>query len=438
MADLSNREEGPRFVAASEEFCVSGGNVKRVLGFVVAVGLVLGACSTERNDASEGSAQTEASAVPNNTEGGVDDTSATGSSVEQSANEEAAAESDSEADQAAAEAGLLVLSDFPVGWSEWPNEDVDVSSDLAAARAQQAECVGGDGEELLYVAGARAETGEFRSSNQEFVSQAVSITEEAMAVDFMADFGAEGVESCLAEANQQIFEVTYAEADSGVDFAVGEVTVGAPNLAPAGDDLIAYRVTIPFEVEGLAVDLFVDIAAVRVGGAISGLSFQSAFSPFPAEQATELVNLVVERLGGEPAAVDSGGGDQQTDRPTFGDTFDYADGLSVTIGQPTEFQPSDSAAFTPGAAAHLRFEVTIANNTGTDYDPNHFLTSLQSGSTEAEEVYDSAQGLGGSPSTTLLDGREVVFSIGYSVSVPDDLVMEVSPDFDRESVIFTS
>lgn len=40
--------------------------------------------------------------------------------------------------------------------------------------------------------------------------------------------------------------------------------------------------------------------------------------------------------------------------------------------------------------------------------------------------------------TKLLDGREAKFKIGFAVSDPKDLVLEASPDFMSEPVIFTN
>ncbi len=123
--------------------------------------------------------------------------------------------------------------------------------------------------------------------------------------------------------------------------------------------------------------------------------------------------------------------------PKFGQTFQWKDGLSVTIGAPTPFTPSESAA-SEAAPAYLSFEVKIVNGTTANFDPSAFNSSLQSSNVEAAEVFDSANGFEGSPSTTLLAGREAVFKIGYGVSDPADLVLEVHPDFEHDSVIFTT
>lgn len=127
----------------------------------------------------------------------------------------------------------------------------------------------------------------------------------------------------------------------------------------------------------------------------------------------------------------------ESQNPVFSETYDWEDGISITVGVPESFTPGEYSAV-DGAEDHLMFEVKIVNGTDANFDPSMFTSTLQSGNAEAESVYDSDAGIEGSPSTTLLAGREAVFKIGYGVSNPDDLVLEVSPDFEHDSAIFTS
>lgn len=123
--------------------------------------------------------------------------------------------------------------------------------------------------------------------------------------------------------------------------------------------------------------------------------------------------------------------------PTFGETYTWEDGISVTVSPPEPFEPSEYA-IAGEWPAYLAFNVKVVNGTQANFDPSMFSTTLQSGNTEGDEVFDSANGFEGSPSTTLLPGREAVFKIGYGVQDAADLVMEVSPSFEHESAIFTS
>ncbi len=53
-------------------------------------------------------------------------------------------------------------------------------------------------------------------------------------------------------------------------------------------------------------------------------------------------------------------------------------------------------------------------------------------------MFDSDRGLNGSPSTKLLNGRESTFRLGYNVAAPQDLVLELTPGFEYDSVIFAT
>lgn len=122
----------------------------------------------------------------------------------------------------------------------------------------------------------------------------------------------------------------------------------------------------------------------------------------------------------------------------FGETFTYENGVSISVGAPTPFKPSEYAAVEGEAAAYLAFPITIVNGSTTNLDVAMWHGTLQSANTEAEKVYDS-ESLGDEPSTTLLPGREATFKVGYGVQNPNDLVFEVTPGIvEYEDAFFTS
>lgn len=135
--------------------------------------------------------------------------------------------------------------------------------------------------------------------------------------------------------------------------------------------------------------------------------------------------------------------DKDVDEPedsvlSFGDTFTYDDGLSVTVGKPAKYTPSPYAAGYKKGDTALRFNVTIVNKTGKPFDPSMAYSTLQSGNNEADEIYDSENDLNGAPSTKVLDGREVTWDIGYSCPAPNDLVLEIQPSFEYDSALYSS
>lgn len=124
--------------------------------------------------------------------------------------------------------------------------------------------------------------------------------------------------------------------------------------------------------------------------------------------------------------------------PKFGESYEWEDGLVVTVSAPTPFTPSEYAYVGEGSPAYLLFTVTVVNGSEVNYDPTLFFNTLQSGNAEAEAIFDSDNGLSLPPQTALLPGREATFNIGFGVADPNDLVMEVTPGFEYDSVIYTN
>lgn len=122
----------------------------------------------------------------------------------------------------------------------------------------------------------------------------------------------------------------------------------------------------------------------------------------------------------------------------FGQSFEFENGISMTVSAPEPYTRDEYASGGEDAAAHLAFTVTIVNGSDANYDPSLFYATVQSGNTEAEQIFDSANGLNGSPSTAVLPGRETTFKIGFGVADPADLVMEVAPGFEYDAAIFTT
>ena len=122
----------------------------------------------------------------------------------------------------------------------------------------------------------------------------------------------------------------------------------------------------------------------------------------------------------------------------FGQSYTWKDGLSVTVSKGVPFKPSSSAYIEKKSPAYLQYTITIVNKTGATYDPALFHVTAQSGDTEANQIFDSSSDLGGAPSTKILNGRQSTFKVGFGVANPKDVVMEVSPGFEYDSVLYTS
>lgn len=121
----------------------------------------------------------------------------------------------------------------------------------------------------------------------------------------------------------------------------------------------------------------------------------------------------------------------------FGETFDYEDGVSVTISKPKEFKPSEYIEVDKGATP-LSFTVTVVNGSDAPLDLVLFNASLQSSNEEAAQLFDVEKKMEGAPSTSLLPGREAQFLVGFGAKDPADLVLEASPGFEYDAAIWTN
>jgi len=129
-----------------------------------------------------------------------------------------------------------------------------------------------------------------------------------------------------------------------------------------------------------------------------------------------------------------------TDHPeaAFGDAFEYRNGVTVRVDPAGDVTPSEWAITGEGFNAHKLFEVTITNGSDEAYSPYEFTSSVLSGGVAGEEIYDSEQGLEGSPMIdTLLPGKSVTFKTAYSVMDPEDIAFMAATGFEYRTVTFS-
>lgn len=120
----------------------------------------------------------------------------------------------------------------------------------------------------------------------------------------------------------------------------------------------------------------------------------------------------------------------------MGKSFTYSDGLQVTLSAPSPMTSSEWAY--PESAAGLSFDVTIFNGTANRYDPSMDMLSAQIGNTEAEEIFDTENGYDGTPTTSVLPGREASYKVAFEGTDTKNVVVEYSPgDWDRGGLVFT-
>ena len=119
----------------------------------------------------------------------------------------------------------------------------------------------------------------------------------------------------------------------------------------------------------------------------------------------------------------------------FGLTKTYGDGLRVTVSKGTNFTPSQYAVGASGKKAFVKHTITIVNGTGKVFDQSSFTASVQRADVKGSQIYDTD--LAGTPTTKLLKGRESTFVIGFGVADTKDVVLQVQPGFEYESMLFS-
>jgi len=169
------------------------------------------------------------------------------------------------ADQKIAEESLLVLKDFPSGW-----EAADAEQEDDTDRQQKekiAKCAGVDYGEL-YDLGAKAQSQDFTSEYDETVSSTASLAADESTMKRAIEIGASAeFRKCSAEGVSDAAAANLKE--SGEDAKIGKVTVNELSFDSFGDEINAFRVTVPITVQGFEVEATADIiqgAMIRTCG----------------------------------------------------------------------------------------------------------------------------------------------------------------------------
>lgn len=119
------------------------------------------------------------------------------------------------------------------------------------------------------------------------------------------------------------------------------------------------------------------------------------------------------------------------------DTAKLSNGLSVTLSDFTRGKSSDTAA--PDNAPYIRYRVLIRNESTEKLDLGLFLDECMYGKpgTPSESVFDTAKGLDGAPSITLLPGDTARFPIACTLPPTEDyLRVEINADWSEDPAIF--
>ena len=186
---------------------------------------------------------------------------------------------------------LLALTDFGPGWSEVPADPGDPFEDLDDERDRRlSECSGSVGSENLMVSvvgEAKAETGTFTAPDTDStVNHSVGLSRDAQAAAAaMAGLEDPNLPACLQEVFRWFVQTVIDNPPNPSDTlpegaSIGDVTVARLNVSPVGDQVVAFRTTLPIRIGSLTVTQYFDLVYVRSGRALAQLQFGAVFQPF--------------------------------------------------------------------------------------------------------------------------------------------------------------
>ena len=109
----------------------------------------------------------------------------------------------------------------------------------------------------------------------------------------------------------------------------------------------------------------------------------------------------------------------------FGRSYTWDDGVTLTVGKPQRFTPSEFAVVKK-SRRYVKFTVIVVNKSKKPIDLGLTYISVQSDNKEADHVFDFPTGLQGPPDAKVPKGRESQFHVGFGVADPQDMIMEVA------------
>lgn len=244
---------------------------------VLLLAVALTGCGGNEDEKATGDDRPDTSATPDSPPSITDDSTAASSDPSP----------DVAADQAIVDASVLTLKDMPAGWTAQAPDDEDENVE---GKTKIAKCVGLDYDDLYNDTNPSAESDEFTSPEEKEVSVEVglSATEEWMTNAFEI-FSSSKFRECVVSSLEEDFE-----SEDGVE--VGEISINEMSFNPIGDEVSAFRMTMPLSSDGFDFEVIGDYVVVRIGRGQVVLSTFSLGSPLSVEEAEGFARLSVDRL----------------------------------------------------------------------------------------------------------------------------------------------
>lgn len=118
---------------------------------------------------------------------------------------------------------------------------------------------------------------------------------------------------------------------------------------------------------------------------------------------------------------------------SWGQRFNYGNGVSIMLDRPVKFTPSEFGR-AEGYTHYVKVRVSITNSSEVTFDPSLVMVTAASGLEEAPEVYDTS--LGQKPSTSMPNNQSVKFWAGFAVRDPADITIQATPDFSYDAQLW--
>lgn len=189
---------------------------------------------------------------------------------------------------------------------------------------------------------------------------------------------------------------------------------------------------------GVALILGPILAVVYTVAFVSGLAATTLPSALPsAFPSSEPSTEPSEDPSGEPSedpSKDPGAAPSTT--AVFTDTILFTDNLEMTVGEPAPYTLSETAVG-GSQPENVVFDVTLTNNTTADFTPLVTVAMVSAG-VDGEQIVDFGPeniSLFG-PTEPIPVGQTVTFRMGFNVTDPNDLQLEISPGIGYDNILF--
>ena len=200
--------------------------------------------------------------------------------------------------QSAASAAVLTISDFPAGWST--SKDSSDDSESSGFQDQLAECLGApDGLMNKDGAAAHEESPDFDAADgNTSVSETLSIDRTERAEQIFTILHQPNLTDCMSDAMGDYMKKVLADSDDAdlQSAKLGDVEVGQLSAGHYGDDTVALRATLPFEVSGLSTSVYFDVLYVRHANAVESMIFQGLGTPVDPVTTARFTRIATRKL----------------------------------------------------------------------------------------------------------------------------------------------